>query len=309
MWFKNLQLFRLTQPFKITPEELENKLAHHISRPCGNLEMYSYGWTPPLGRDGKMLTHVTNGNMMLCARKEEKVLPSAVVRDFVNDRVAEIEESQLRKVLRKEQQNIRDEVIHDLLPKAFTRSNLTFAYISPLDNWLVVDASSASKAEDLISLLRQSLGAFHTAIPSVHMSPTTVMTNWLSQANIPQDFEIDDECELREPSKEGSIIRCKRQDLSSDEIRVHLHAGKQAFRLALRWDERLSFILCDDLSIKRLKFEDMLQEEASDIEADDAAARFDADFALMSLEISRFLRRLIEVLGGEEHEAYQGKAA
>jgi recombination associated protein RdgC len=309
MWFKNLQLFRLTQPFKLTPEELENQLAPHESRPCGSMEMFSYGWAPPLGRDGKMLIHVTNGNIMLCARKEDKVLPAAVVRDFVEDRVAQIEDSQLRKVFRKERQNIRDEVIHDLLPKAFTRSSLTYAYLSPLENWLVVDATSAQKAEDLMSLLRQSLGAIHATPLSVRRSPTTVMTEWLNQASVPADFEIDDECELREPSKEGSIIRCKRQDLSCDEIRTHLSAGKQASRLALRWDERLSFILGDDLSIKRIRFEAVRQEEAAEIEADDAAARFDADFALMSLEISRLLRRLIEVLGGEEHEAYQGKAA
>jgi recombination associated protein RdgC len=273
------------------------------------MEMFSLGWTPPLGRDGTMLTHVTNGNIMICARKEEKVLPASVVRDFANDRIADIEDSQLRKVLWKERKNIRDEIIHDLLPKAFTRSNLTYAYLSPLDHWMLVNASSAHKAEELTSLLRQSIGTLHITPPAVRSSPTAVMTDWLSQGSIPGDFEIDDECELREPSKEGSIVRCKRQDLTSEEIQVHLSAGKQASRLALRWDDRLSFILGDDLSIKRLKFEDVLQEEAADIDADDAAARFDADFALMSLELSRFLRRLIEILGGEEHEADQGKAA
>ena len=309
MWFKNLRLFRLTQALEFTPEELEKYLAHHASRPCGRMEMFSLGWAPPLGRDGKMLTHVTNGNIMICARKEEKVLPASVVRDFVTDRIVEIEDSQLRKVSWKERKSIRDEIIYDLLPKAFTRSILTYAYLSPLDQWLVVDASYAHKAEELTSLLRHSIGTLHMTPPAVRRSPTVVMTDWLSQGNTPSDFEIDDECELREPSKEGSVVRCKRQDLISDEIQAHLNAGKQASKLALRWDERLSFVLGDDLSIKRLKFEDVLQEEVAEVDADDAAARFDADFALMSLELTRLLRRLIEILGGEEHEAAQGKAA
>ena len=270
--------------------------------------MFSLGWTPPLGRDGKMLTHVTNGNIMICARKEEKVLPAAVVRDFVNDRIAEIENANSRKLSRKEQQSLRDEVIYDLLPKAFTRSTLTYAYIAPVDGWFIVDASSSRKSEELTSLLRQSLGTLSLTFPAVRKSPTVIMTDWLRYGVVPGDFEVENECELREPGEDGSIIRCKRQDLGSDEIRAHLDAGKQASKLALRWEDRLSFILDEDLSIKRLKFEELIQQEAEDVETDDAATRFDADFALMSLELSRFLQRLLEVLGGEE-QVHEDKVA
>ena len=53
--------------------------------------------------------------------------------------------------------------------------------------------------------------------------------------------------------------------------------------------------------MRRLRFSDALVEEAAEAAADDqAAALFDADFTLMSLELRRFLPRLIEVFGGAE---------
>jgi recombination associated protein RdgC len=234
---------------------------------------------------------------MVCARKDEKVLPAAVVREVLADRVAEIEEAEDRKVRRREQGEMRDEIMQDLLPKAFSKSALTYAYIDTKNEWLVVDAASPKRAEELISLMRETLGSFQVRPVQVNLSPAAVMTAWLS-GHPSDEFLLQDECELRDPVEEGAIVRCRRQDLEGDEITTHLKAGKQVVRLSLNWGERLSFVFTEDMSVKRLKFLDVIQEQAAEAEAEDAATRFDVDFSLMTLELERFLPHLFEAVGG-----------
>ncbi|WP_428604773.1 recombination-associated protein RdgC [Sedimenticola sp.] len=298
MWFKNLQIFKLLTPFELTPEALHDQLMARAAKGCGSLELSSFGWQPPLGRGAELLTHAANGCIMICARREERVLPSSVVREMLAEKVASIEETEARKVRRKEQEEIKDELIHDLLPRAFVKSSSHYAYIDTRDNWLVVDASSSKRAEELVSLLRETLGTLPAKPLEVAQSPAAIMTAWLEGTADAAEFLIQDECELRDTVEEGGIIRCKRQDLEGDEMRTHLDAGKQVVKLALEWGERLGFVLVDDMSIKRLKFLDLILEEAAAAESEDAATRFDVDFALMSLELRRFVARLVEVFGG-----------
>ncbi len=304
MWFSNLQLFRLTKPFELSPEELAEKLAAHSFKPCGKMDLSSYGWVPPMGRYGTELIHAANGHIMICARKEEKILPASVIRDIVNEKALEIEESQGRPVRRKERDAIKEEVTHDLLPKAFTKSALTFAYISPKDNLIVVNASSAAKAEELTSYLRGSIGSLAATSPSLRVPAPTTMTRWLNGDDIPSDVELQDECELRDKGDEGGIIRCKRQDLTSQEIQVHLDAGKIASKLAITWNEHISCVIDENMNIKRLRFADELLDQSNEIDVDDIAAQFDNDFGIMTLELARFIPRLFEVFGGENEVAY-----
>lgn len=301
MWFKNLCVYRLTDSFDLSAEALHEQLGRKAFRRCGSLEMASIGWVPPLGQDGQMLTHSANGRIMLTARKEEKVLPAAVVREIAAERVMEIETEQVRTLRRKEKEDIRDEVLQDLLPRAFTRSKLTHAYIAPRDGLIVVDSASANRAEELISLLREVLGSLRVKPLKVRHAPAAVMTAWVEGSDKAPGFEPLDECELRDLGEEGGVVRCRKQDLSSEEMQGHLRAGKQAVRLAVEWNERLSCVLGDDLIIRRLRFADVLQEEAAN-SGEDAAARFDADFALMSLELATFLPNLLDAFGGEEED-------
>jgi len=299
MWFKNLCVYRLADSFDLSAEALHEHLGQKAFRRCGSLEMASIGWVPPLGHEGQMLTHSANGRIMVTARKEEKVLPTAVVREIVAEKVLEIEAEEMRTLRRQEKEEIRDEVLQDLLPRAFTRSRLTYAYIAPRDGWMLVDSASANKAEELIGLLRDTLGSLRVTPLKVRHAPAAVMTAWVEGTDKAAGFELLDECELRDLGEEGGVVRCRKQDLSSEEMQGHLRAGKQAVRLAVEWNQRLSCVLGDDLIVRRLRFADVLQEEAAS-SGEDAAARFDADFALMSLELAAFLPNLLEVFGGEE---------
>jgi recombination associated protein RdgC len=297
MWFRNLRLFQLTEPFTLDAEALATGLEAERFSPCGGLQMQSLGWVSPLGPDFDALVHAANGCLMVCMRREERLLPAAVVREELAERVREIEAAESREVRRKEQQRLKDDIVHELLPRAFTRSTHLYAYIDPRNAWAVVDAATAKRAEELVSLLRQSLGSLKARPFEVAQSPVALMTGWLS-AQPPGAFEIGDECELREPVEGGSVLRCRHQDLQADEIQGHIAAGKLVTQLAVNWNERLSCVLTDDIAVKRLRFLDLVMDEAAEVEADDAAARFDADFALLSLELSRFIPAWLEAFGG-----------
>ncbi|WP_293726447.1 recombination-associated protein RdgC, partial [Thiolapillus sp.] len=117
-------------------------------------------------------------------------------------------------------------------------------------------------------------------------------------------IQIGDECELRDLMEDGAIVRVRREDLFSDEIRVHLEAGKRVMRLALTWEERVSFLLDEKFQLKRLRFQDAVLDEAGDVGAETVAERFDADFAIMTGEFSRFLPELITLFGGEEKDGF-----
>ena len=136
---------------------------------------------------------------------------------------------------------------------------------------------------------------------AVNNAPASVMTRWLETSSA-SGFELGDECELKEPIDNGGVIRGRRMDLASAEVRSHLEAGMQVAKLAVEWQERIGCILCDDLGIRRLRFLDLIMDEAADVAADDALARFDADFALMGLELSRFIPAVVDAFGGLDED-------
>lgn len=299
MWFKNLAVYRFTEPFALSAELLEQKLQQHPFRACGSHDEFSVGWTPPLGKQSDAMLHIANGFMMLCAKKEEKVIPSSVINEMLQEKIADTEEREARKLPAKERSRVKDELIFELLPRAFSFSRKTYAYIDTQGGWLVVDAASPKKAEDLLTQLRKCLGSLPVVPIGAGTKPSSIMTQWLLAQASPDDIVIENECELRSQEEEAAIIRCKRHDLGLPEIKNHLDSGKQVIKLAISWADRLSFVLDDSLSIKRLKFLDLIQEQAAEIEAFDEAEQFDADFAIMTAELARFFPRLLEIFTAE----------
>jgi recombination associated protein RdgC len=299
MWFKNLTLFRFTEPFTLSSAEVEQKLETLRFRPCGSHDESSFGWTSPLGRSSEQLVHSSNGFIMVCGKKEEKVLPASVINELVLEKIADVETEQARKLSKKERTEIKDELIFELLPRAFSFSRHSYAYIDPKGGWVVVDSSSSKKAEDLLSSLRKCLGSLPVVPVNTIENPILTMTEWLINNQTPTGISIEDECELRSPEEEGGIVRCKKHDLALPEIKNHLETGKQVIKLALNWEDRLSFVLDEHLSIKRLKFLELIQEQVTDTNAETEIEHFDVDFSIMTAEFANFLPRLLELFGGE----------
>jgi len=302
MWFKNLQVYRFTKPFTLAAEELSETLAEKAFQPCAGQDILKLGWVPPLGRFGSEFVHANNGYMMICAKRQEKVLPPAVIRDELEERLLALEENEDRKVGRKERNQLKDEVMFDLLPRAFVRSSQQFAYIDTHDNLLVVNAASVKRAEEMIGLLREAVGALSLIPLTPKNVPIQTMTDWIEKGQVAAGFELGQACELRDNSDTSSVIRCTNLNLESEEINNHIKASMHASKLALSWQERVECVVDDKLAVKRLRFTDVVQEKADEVEAQDFAEQFDVDFSIMTLELSAFIKALLEAFGGEADE-------
>ncbi|RTX65047.1 recombination-associated protein RdgC [Pseudomonas aeruginosa] len=303
MWFRNLLIYRLTQPIDTTASALESALASKPARPCASQELTTYGFAPPVGKGDAPLVREANGFWLICCRKEEKILPGSVVNEALKEKVEEIEETQQRKVYKKERDQLKDEIVQTLLPRAFTRRKRTFAAIMPAQGLVIVDTATAKAAEDLLSTLREALGSLPVRPIATKVSPTATMTEWLrsQETNAGGDFWLCDGALLRDTDEQGSIT-AKHQDLTSDVIRQHLDSGKSVTKLALAWKKDLYFVLDEGLVIRSLRFDDLLQERALDDAGTDSDefAQADASFVLMMLTFREFIPQLLEALGGEE---------
>lgn len=301
MFFKNLLPYRLTQTPDLSAETLEQALASKPARACASQELSTYGFVAPFGKgDDAPLVHVSGEFLLIAARKEERILPGSVVTDAVKEKVEEIETEQMRKVYKKERDQIKDEIIQAFLPRAFVRRSTIFAALAPRLGLILVNSASPTRAEDLLSTLREVLGSLPVRPVTVKIAPTATLTDWVKSQQAAQDFYVLDECELSDTAEDGGTVRCKRQDLTSEEIRMHLSTGKVVTQLALAWQDKLSFVLDDKMVIKRVRFEDLLQEQAEQDGGEDAAQQFDASFVLMMMTFGEFLPALFEALGGED---------
>ncbi|MBD9398272.1 MULTISPECIES: recombination-associated protein RdgC [unclassified Pseudomonas] len=301
MWFRNLLVYRLTQDVDFDTEKLEAALAAKPARPCASQELATYGFVAPFGKgEDAPLVHESQGFLLISARKEERILPGSVVKDAVKEKVDEIESEQMRKVYKKEREQIKDEIVQAFLPRAFIRKSATFAAIAPAQGLIIVNASSPKRAEDLLSTLREAIGSLPVRPLTVKIAPSATMTDWVKAQQAAADFHVLDECELRDTHEDGGIVRCKRQDLTGEEVQLHMSSGKQVTQLSLAWQDKLSFVLDDKLVVKRLKFEDLLQEQAEQDGGDDDLSQQDASFTLMMLTLIEFLPALFEALGGED---------
>ena len=296
-WFKNVMIYRLTKSLDWTSQKLQTALEQEIFHPCGQSDMSKFGWTNPL-RGSELLHFSVGKQILLLARKEEKILPSHVVKRELDERVNLLEDKENRKLNNTEKQALKDDVTAMLLPRAFSKTQQTAIWIDSETNLIYVDAASSKRAEDTLALLRKSLGSLPVVPLAFANELTTVMTDWIAQDNLPEYLTALEEAELKAP--DDAVIRCKNHPLDSEEILSHLQKGKLVTKLALDWDEHLSFVLNDDGSLKRLKFADQIREKNDDILKEDYAQRFDADFVLMTGELAKLTENLIDDLGGEK---------
>jgi recombination associated protein RdgC len=298
-------LYRFTDALPWNDDALEPLLGNTPFQPCGSQDLARVGWIAPMP-NGEMFQHQANGCTLLCLRKQQKILPGAVVAEALEEKIAALEKAQARKIYRKERKQLKEEITHDLLPRAFTRSSRTYAYIdkSPLDErskssnhgYLLVNSSSRNNAEELLTQLRNDVGSLPVEPVQTKNNIPLIMSEWLRSGQLPKNFALGDQCELRDSRESSNIVRVRGQDLRSEEVLQHLEAGKQVTRLELHWHEAVSCVLDEDLVIRRLGFTDALRERMDS--PDDERAQFDQEFAVMTLELGKFLRDLLKALGG-----------
>ena len=293
MWFKNLQIYRLPPHWQMPAGTLEDILSRHPLQPCGGMSTTSRGWVSPRGDQQLVASH--GKHLLIALGVEQKILPAAVVNQTAKERAEQLEKQQGFKVGKRQMRELKEQITSELLPRAFSRRRSTRAWLSPAEGWLVVDAASAGKAEELTEQLRNTLGEFPITLLKTKLSPMTAMTTWLSGRDAPGAFMIDQDCELRGADETKPTVRYVRHALEGEEgLRRHIADGKFATRVALTWNERLSLVVTEKLQVKKLKF--LVVREGDDQTAQNPQEQFDLDFALMSGELGEMLKDLGQAL-------------
>jgi recombination associated protein RdgC len=293
--FKNLIIYRIAAGWAATPATLEERLASARFVPCGPSQEKSLGWVEPRGVAHGPLVESVAGQLLLKMMVETRALPASVVKRKTEERVAQIEASTGRKPGRKEMRDLKDEIRHTLLPMAFTKLASNTVWIDREAGWLVIDAGSQTRADEVVSALVAVLDGFAVTLLNTQQSPASAMAQWLTTQEPPPGFSVDRECELKAADESRAVVRYARHALDTEEVRQHVAAGKLPTRLALTWAGRVSLVLTESLQLKKLAFLEGVFEGTGEQRADG----FDADAAIATGELGKLLPELLEALGGE----------
>jgi len=285
MIFKNAKIYTLTQPLTITSEILEHFLGKYEFRHCGAQDLATMGFARCIGG---LFAHVAQGMFTIRIQKEEKLLPSSVINQELEEMVERIEMETGAPVGKKAKADIKQEIITKLLPQAFTNRKSTYGTIIPESNLVIVHASSDSQAEAWLAMVRKAIGSL-PVVPFARRSIQSELTHWVTDTT-PDTINLLEEAELKATDDTGGLVRVKNQALDTDEVINHLDAGKLVQKVAFEYDEAFSAILCEDGSIKRIKLADRVLEENDDIPSDQAEARFDADVYLYVSTLLGFIK-------------------
>ena len=303
--FRHLITYRIGADCALDLAAVAEALAKEPFQACAPTQPLSVGWAPPRGIEHGALVEAVDGHWLLQLKREQRLLPSSVVADRVDELAEQVEEQTGRKPGKKARKDLKEQAVHELLPRAFTRQSETLVWVATEQRLLMVDAGSTSRADEVVTLLIQAIPGLSLQLVQTAESPAACMAAWLMDGVTPLGFQIEREAELKGSDEQKPVVRYGRHPLDIDEVRAHLTAGKMPTRLALSFRERVSFTLTDGLAIKSIKFLDLAFEGRAEASGDEA---FDADLALATGELALLLPALFEGLGGEHDFASAASA-
>ena len=292
--FKNFTAYRIAPLWPADLGAIEQSLAKVQFIPCGKTQECSLGFVPPRGEENGAMVESIAGQWILRFKSETKTIPAQALARRVKEKAARIEQETGRKPGKKESKELKEEAKLDLLPMAFTKQGSMWVWIDTESRLLVLDTSSQGRADEVVSLLVESLPGLAVSLISTQTSPQASMAHWLATQEPPVGFSIDRECELKSADEAKAVVRYARHPLDIEEIQAHIAAGKLPTKLALTWDDRVSFMLTEGMQLKKVAFLDTVFEGTK---ADDGG--FDTDVAIATGELVKLIPDLIEALGGE----------
>ena len=297
----------------VHPEDfaaLNEALQTHPARAPTATEFSCSGWVEPITHpkpidredptlleeeEGPSLVYPLSKHLLLIALEEsERILPPKVIRRELDKRIAEIESSQLRKVYKKERDQLKDDIVQGFLPRAFVKSERIRAMIDTQRNLIWVEAGR-TKAERLLSLLRDALGSLAVRVPTVRIAPSATMTEWVRNQKVSEELSIMDCAIYQDPDRDGKATLV-RQDLSAQPSQDLLGEGKIVTRLNLNYQDSVYFTFDEDMSFKAMLFDGAEFDGAEEVEEVEAMTH-----AIMYLQgrlLGQMFDHLTEQLGG-----------
>lgn len=305
--FKNLIVYRFANVAKL-PElpALEQALANKGFEPCAPTQEHSAGFVSPRDDAHGPVVESIGGELIVKLKVERKGVPGTAVKAELEKRCQRIEAETGRKPGRKEKASLKEEIVLDLLPKAFSKYSAHLAWIDRKNGLLVINAGSVRGADAVVGHLVEALSAagLNPELRPLNtvIAPSAAMAAWLKEQEVGPDWSIGRELELKSVDEEKSVVRYSRHFLALDEIIAHIAEGKMPTRLSMTWADRLNFVLTADMTIKKVETLAAKADSATD-------EGFDGDVALTTGELREFLPALLELLGGEKPEEAAKPAA
>ena len=293
LWFKNAIIYQLNNDNLLDKQTIEQALKSASFSPCGNLDTTKMGWVSPYN-DNNLDNFIIDmqGHLLLRIKKETKILPAPVIKQALIDKIDKQEKALSRKLSKNEKATLKDEVMFDLMPRAFSKYNHYWLWIDTENRRIIIDCSSFKLAEDILAILRKELGSLALTPLSIDKPLEKIMTNWVKEKlNFPP-FILGDEAELKDPLEGNGIINCKNQDITSDEMLVHLDSGKWVTKLKIIDERGINFIINPDFTLKKVKFDSIIMDENEDIGSDEFDKRLEADFYIMANTLSNSINDL-----------------
>lgn len=312
--FKSASYYRIDPGFVLPPlEALEEALQSARFLPCGATQTDSSGWVAPRGKKSVVLAEVVGGHLVLKLCTECRALPASAVKAALEERIEKYkQESGNERVGAKVKKELKEEIVFELLPRAFTKRSTTLLWLDPASRFVVVDSGSLSGADRIVTALVEALskvGGAPFAVRPVrtNSSAAAAMSHWLATREAPVGFTVDRDCELKTPDEQKSTVRYSRHTLEIEEVPQHIAAGKVPTQLAMTWNDRVSFVLSELGQLRKLKLLDVVMDGVQQGGKDDDG--FDADVAILTGELTGLLPDLLEALGGEMEEGPAAPAA
>lgn len=297
--FKNAAVYRIHQWKQPDLADLESRLDGARFIECGAAQQESAGWVEPRGEAHGPLVEAVGNHWVLKLCVERKGVPGSAVKSRLEERLDQIERETGRRPKGKHAKELKEEVVQDLLPRAFPKRSHTWVWIDPKAGLIVVDAGSNKRAEGVATRLVELLeGALQLSLLQVNVAPATAMAAWLTDHVPPAGFTLDRECELKQPEGEKATVRYARHTLEIDEIAAHITQGKVPTQVAMTWRDRVSFVLTEGLTLKKIKLLDVVLEGKSPEGSRDDNG-FDADVAITTGELAPLITDLVDALDGE----------
>lgn len=294
MFFKNAVVFRFPKSILPELEQIEDRIAENPLKPVAGLDLQSTGFIAPHGKGASALVVRQGANIWLTQATQSRVLPAAAVNEVFTARLEEIEEQEGSKLGSKARKQLKDDVMAEMIPRAFVVSSRTNIWINTELCVVVVDASSKKRAEAAISLIRQAMGSFPATQINPEVSVRGCLTGWITGEPIPEGITIGDESVLKDPVDGGATATLSKQDLSAEEITKHLENGKQVSRIGVTVNDHVSLTVGEDLVLRKIKLLDGAMEQIENNEQESQQDELDARFALFAGEMRAVLSTLFD---------------
>lgn len=279
MWFKNARIYSVELSDELlsifrNPEQLESAISKVKFKPVAPSEMSSSGFAPIYGRASDLYTFTNAGCCFLKILEAKKLLPSTIVNQAVAEEI-EIRENQLKRPLKKDEKSaIKTAILQKMISQAFVSRKESYVWINYDKGLVATSASSASAAESAIALVREAFGTFPAKPLSPKVSVEGTLSEFVRTNDLPNNLTLGFNAVLKSIGDEGATVRISRDDLTSDEVINHLDAGKEVTELQLFLESELSFMLSNDLCVKRIAVSDLYMEQNLPEKTDDPVADF-----------------------------------